>query len=187
MSSSDCVERGRRGRAGGGWLPRPDLASWFGLALAVRSGRLRFPPARRRHLRVHARSTSTAPTATPLVARAEARARRWRHARSSTPPPKRQVILDISGVNDDKQVLSLSERRARTRIPADEARDVRAARRERPRLDAGRARSSSAAPTRSTSPKYSRARHRRRGCCKEMQTDAVQQIVRRLQTAKKPA
>ena len=98
--------RGRAGRGESG-CPAGSIASWFGLALAVLQGGCGF------HLRGDVTYEFTtlyinSPTATPLVGEL----RRSLEGGGTTlvaTAAEGQVILDISGVNDDKQVLSLSE------------------------------------------------------------------------------
>ena len=134
------------------------------------------------------RSTSTAPPSPPFAAELK-RALEGSGGTKlvDSADRARRSILDIASVVDDKQVLSLSgggrvrEYALTKRVP------FSAARQRRPRLAAGRARSSSAARyTFNESEVLAREAQEQR-LLTEMQTDAVQQIVRRLQAAKKPA
>ena len=104
-----------------------------------------------------------APAAPPIAAELKRYAGKRRNARSRKPPPAAQVTLDISGVADDKQVLSLSGG-GRVREYQLIKRVTFAVHDAKATTGCPPARSSSAARTRSTNPKCSRARRRRRGC-----------------------
>ena len=117
------------------------------------------------------------PANVPFTARAEARARGGGSATLVDNAAAAQAIFDISSVTDDKQVLSLSSggrvreylltKRVTFALHDADGRDwLPAAEIVDPPL-----------ATRSASPKCSRARRRRQRLYKEMQTDAVQQIV----------
>ena len=156
-------------------------------ALAGVARRLRLPSARRRHVHVldalHQRAGRNTPFAAEL--------KRTLDGGGSTTlvdtAAAAQAILDVTNVVDDKQVLSLSGGgRVREYLLTKRA--------QRFRCTTPPARTGCRRPKSSIRRSYTfnesevlaREAEEER-LLKDMQTDAVQQIVRRLQAAKKPA
>ena len=162
-----------------------ELARRRGDAHAARG--LRIPPARRRRPIAFDSIYINAPGAPTFAVELRARARVRPAARKVVDRPSdAQVILDIPLVVDDKDVLSLS--------PAGACANTRCTKRVQIRLHDNDGNDwlppgeIVAAPHVLFNETEGLARDaQEKRLLKEMQTDAVQQIVRRLQAAKKPA
>jgi len=184
MSSSDRAARGREQRALTGHRRRTGLVALFGVAFAMLVAGCGF------HLRGDVTYAFTtlyvnSPTSTPLAGELR-RALEGGGTTIAAKAADAEAILDISGVADDKQVLSLTG--------GGRVREYQLTKRVTFALHDANGKDWVPAAEIVVRRAYSfnesevlAREHEEARLLREMQTDVVRQILRRLQTARKPA